>query len=1058
MTAAEFFSESPEVSAGTLLISRIGIHCHWSMIEVLTVQSQCPSFTLSSLYALLLQNTKGPPHSRFHSPRLGLPCNSNGPQKQQLKTWIRLHSKKTNNVGDAVRKAPESLTKALFSQRAKHRVHRPIELFQKTYAKRISIAIAAEPRELPGGEDVDDGVSTQDAALADAVDNILTSDGSQATADDEARDNSSVSVGTAGTIPDDDEDDVDVGREEKSRQRMAVRNRVVARLFGELSVEEREELDRMVAAEKEALEAEQTGKDPESDSEEPTGRTPQEYMVSINESVEVLTKVHKVLQERTGWYGMTVFGGCNPSQGGKVSMKIVNWGLDSNGHTFQTFLGEEHCKLHIGMPFQAFLKGCFSPEVRKARALPVKPKEKQALPEMEKDFMSSDEAGGTEKIKKKKKKKKAKASSAAITTSAAVSCVPVVAPVVPNPTSSQPPSSSITPEPAPMEGRPLEDENLLDDLGIPHDDDQLFFDDYSSGANDDTLHSTTPPTTYPDSQTPAGMLLRAEACIASRERGPNAGLPILASPRLESFIAARECGSHAMDELMRTGSHAGVKVFDLNPIPIDPQLLPSTPRHPHRPLNTNAFLTPQHSHLQLASTIALSRGGVASSPIRPSSIFPSFHAPPTSFAALLKDQSLSARARAPAAHTAQITLCPSITPPAPVEEPSVIVPPAPVNPVARITPAAESAPTTSVEQPNPVPVPPPIELPASITSDSLPPIPSLTAVATSQIHSRPMAKPLKKAVSVSREEVIAKTAATKAKTAADKATRAAALKERAEKARAAKAKKAAEDAVNSREGVMSLVDASNNVQGVAAAEPAGSAATPPELIFSISGGYNHTAAGRRRAATRAENARVHNPDGETPLIILPPPDAPNDGLGPRSRRTVTTEMKQIARPSTRQLTHAEGKATPATTKTPLVPTRGHGKRPLCVNVRGVVVVHDEAALLSTYLLPLQQKAVHWPARNPVYWEKARAAEERDLAGSDGVVSSDEPRALAQSRRVTHAKQRVSADVRGEGVVSTDGQERIRYRPSARPRARTINRGTVVGRVREGGHGMGKTQW
>ncbi|KAJ7640986.1 hypothetical protein FB45DRAFT_862260 [Roridomyces roridus] len=30
--------------------------------------------------------------------------------------------------------------------------------------------------------------------------------------------------------------------------------------------------------------------------------------------------------------------------------------------------------------------------------------------------------------------------------------------------------------------------------------------------------------------------------------------------------------------------------------------------------------------------------------------------------------------------------------------------------------------------------------------------------------------------------------------------------------------------------------------------------------------------------------------------------------------------------------------------------------------------------------------------------------------------------------------------------------------SARPRARTINRETVVGRVREGGHGTGKTQW
>jgi len=43
---------------------------------------------------------------------------------------------------------------------------------------------------------------------------------------------------------------------------------------------------------------------------------------AIDESPEVLTRVHKALEKKTGWYGFTVYGGPNPRFGGALSMKV----------------------------------------------------------------------------------------------------------------------------------------------------------------------------------------------------------------------------------------------------------------------------------------------------------------------------------------------------------------------------------------------------------------------------------------------------------------------------------------------------------------------------------------------------------------------------------------------------------------------------------------------------------------------------------------------------------------------------------------------------------------
>ncbi|KAJ7121764.1 hypothetical protein C8R43DRAFT_959542 [Mycena crocata] len=96
-------------------------------------------------------------------------------------------------------------------------------------------------------------------------------------------------------------------------------------------------------------------------------RTPEEYQLAIDESPEVLARVHKVLARRTGWYGITIYGGPNPRFGGGLSMKTVCFGRTLAGNDFETAHGT--FDESISKYFQAFLKRSFPTEVRRARAL-----------------------------------------------------------------------------------------------------------------------------------------------------------------------------------------------------------------------------------------------------------------------------------------------------------------------------------------------------------------------------------------------------------------------------------------------------------------------------------------------------------------------------------------------------------------------------------------------------------------------------------------------------------------------------------------------------------------
>ncbi|KAJ7148074.1 hypothetical protein C8R43DRAFT_1129227 [Mycena crocata] len=256
-------------------------------------------------------------------------------RKAQLVSWLRYHSQKTVK-NRAASNAEDSLANDLFQKRAPvRRVHRPIELFQKRNGALVDEGLEAE------------GFFDMNEAHFSAT--------------------------LAGWADESDE-------EQKARikaaqvERMKIRTRVVDKLFAEASddelcciaeliEEEEREFALMGKGGKKGLKMQQQ-KEAEDAARE---RTPEEYQLAIDESPEVLARVHKVLARRTGWYGITIYGGPNPRFGGGLSMKTVCFGRTLAGNDFETAHGT--FDESISKYFQAFLKRSFPTEVRRARAL-----------------------------------------------------------------------------------------------------------------------------------------------------------------------------------------------------------------------------------------------------------------------------------------------------------------------------------------------------------------------------------------------------------------------------------------------------------------------------------------------------------------------------------------------------------------------------------------------------------------------------------------------------------------------------------------------------------------
>ncbi|KAJ7203721.1 hypothetical protein C8J57DRAFT_1259584 [Mycena rebaudengoi] len=214
-----------------------------------------------------------------------------------------------------------SLASALFGKETRTQVHQAIECFQKRQPELIRKRL-----ELVGYNSV--GMES----LPDAPDDWA---------------NASKSTGAG------------LNKWNKS-QKMQLRTRTIAVLWDEASPEERAKCKEMVEKERAELlvvEAENNLKE----------KTPESRQRRIDELGPMLGKVLNVAQRGTGWVGMTILGGPHPRIGGELSVKILCTGETPTGNDFQFSFPKFNEVIFEG--FQDFLRAVFPAEVRAAFAL-----------------------------------------------------------------------------------------------------------------------------------------------------------------------------------------------------------------------------------------------------------------------------------------------------------------------------------------------------------------------------------------------------------------------------------------------------------------------------------------------------------------------------------------------------------------------------------------------------------------------------------------------------------------------------------------------------------------
>ncbi|KAJ6468644.1 hypothetical protein C8R47DRAFT_1223218 [Mycena vitilis] len=97
--------------------------------------------------------------------------------------------------------------------------------------------------------------------------------------------------------------------------------------------------------------------------------TPESAQRSLDEMQGIITDMHELIREKTGWVGFTMLGGPTPNLGGSLSMHVFSSGQSASGHTFK----DSHLdwKGALGTPFSEFLRQCFTRSARDAMALEI---------------------------------------------------------------------------------------------------------------------------------------------------------------------------------------------------------------------------------------------------------------------------------------------------------------------------------------------------------------------------------------------------------------------------------------------------------------------------------------------------------------------------------------------------------------------------------------------------------------------------------------------------------------------------------------------------------------
>ncbi|KAJ7178246.1 hypothetical protein C8R46DRAFT_1212944 [Mycena filopes] len=304
-----------------------------------------------------------------------------------------------------IRRSTSSLAAMLFKSHPKRRRrHQVLEVFQQDHAEKIQAALQAS--EYP---------QLNEAAQCRTEDGVWI---------------------------DDCDDKVKTQRLQTARRRrMEVQRRVVQECWDVASEAVKE-------AVREKAKTEITVPDPDPDDDEQGERTPEEYQLSLDESMQVAEMFVTEFARMTGWVGALVYAGPVPRLGGDLGYKSVCFGLTPGGVNFQTF--HSNWKKSVAGPLCKFARQAIPRETRIARAIfdgsaPVEQADSTVSP------TSQAESASAPKEKSKSKSKKGKP---ARRPKAALPTQPVAAttPSSPSPTAVHPPLQAVFDDAAVFDG------------------------------------------------------------------------------------------------------------------------------------------------------------------------------------------------------------------------------------------------------------------------------------------------------------------------------------------------------------------------------------------------------------------------------------------------------------------------------------------------------------------------------------------------------------------------------------------------------------------------------
>ncbi|KAJ7617563.1 hypothetical protein B0H17DRAFT_1220106 [Mycena rosella] len=240
-------------------------------------------------------------------------------RKKQLREWFRNHTQKARGSGDkpAKKDDTQSLAATLWKVDERHRDPQLIELWHKKYPEKGKAALEAAGYYAKHAGDID-------------------------------------WVGQKGAMG-------PLGIKEKMKQqssaRMAMWRRVTIAVFAgesdKVKDEMAEELRRFQAAKLE-------GKGPEQ-------RTPESAQLSLDQLEAIVRRLHMLIAEKTGWVGISLFGGPTPNDGGNLNFTLLSSGVTPAGNNFPD--SHPNREQDVGKRFSEWLRRCFSRAERDAMAL-----------------------------------------------------------------------------------------------------------------------------------------------------------------------------------------------------------------------------------------------------------------------------------------------------------------------------------------------------------------------------------------------------------------------------------------------------------------------------------------------------------------------------------------------------------------------------------------------------------------------------------------------------------------------------------------------------------------